>query len=311
MRCTIDWSLTTDAWDEIFAVAPRPSLLQSRPYGEAVTPRMGQRIRRGLARIDGAPIALIQLQEAALLGRAIHAVILDRGPVWLESIEAPLHARAVFETLASEFPARLGRRRRVIPEVTIHDAHTVFDGLALKEREAPGYQTIWVNLRPDEPRLRARLKPKWRNMLAKSEAAGLTVEWDWSRRLLSPFLAYYASDQLAKGYPGPDPATIRAMAERFADKTAIAMAWDGDLPAAGILLFLHGRSATWQTGFVTETGRRAAANQLLLWQAMLTLKDHGIQWFDLGGINAEDAIGVMRFKQGLGGTDVTLAGPFA
>ena len=294
----------------MFAHAPRPSLLQSRAYGDAVAPRLGQKVRRGVVRIKGEPAALVQVQEASLFGHAIHAVILDRGPVWLEGHGEGEEARAVFEAFTDAFPARFMRKRRVIPEVKSSRAHPVFDGLPLTEKGAPGYQTIWVDLRPDEPRLRSRLKPKWRNALAKAEAGGLTIEWDWKQRLLAPFLAHYATDQLGRGYPGPEPDVLRALAKRFGDNCAIAMAWDGDLPAAGILLFLHGRSATWQTGWVSEAGRRCSANQLLLWQAMLTLKERQIDWFDLGGINAEDAVGVMRFKQGLGGSEVTLAGPF-
>ena len=310
MNCKIDWTVPATDWDDMFASAPRPSLLQARAYGEAIAPRMGQKIRRGVAQIDNQPAALIQIQEASLLGRSIHAVILDRGPVWLQGFGEKSQARAVFDAFAAEFPARPLRRRRVIPEVPAAISHPIFDGLALRQKTTAGYQTIWVDLRYDEPRLRTRLLPKWRNALAKGEAAGLTIEWDWSGRLLSPFLAYYASDQIGKGYPGPNPQIIRNMAKRFGDKCAIAMAWDGDVPAAGILIFLHGRAATWQTGFVAEVGRHTGANNLLLWQAMLAIKERGGDWFDLGGINPDDAVGVTRFKQGLGGKAVILAGPF-
>lgn len=309
MDCTLDWTLSTDEWDSYFAAAPRPSLLQSRHYGEAIAPIQGQKTRNGLVRLFDRPAALIQIQEASLLGRTIHALIMDRGPVWLDAMPSAENARQVFETLDRTFPARPLRRRRIIPEISHKQTEPVFSGLRFNQRSSEGYRTIWLDLRADIDRLRSRLRPKWRNMLAKAERKDLTLEWGWTGRALGPFLAHYGRDKRKKGYRGATPDTLRALASRFGTETGILMTYYKDQPASGLLLFRHGRAATWQAGWVTQVGRDTAANHVALWQAMLTLKDAGIDWLDLGGI-PDDAPGLARFKGGMGGHDTTLAGPY-
>ncbi|HBA41433.1 MAG TPA: GNAT family N-acetyltransferase, partial [Alphaproteobacteria bacterium] len=46
-------------------------------------------------------------------------------------------------------------------------------------------------------------------------------------------------------------------------------------------------------------GRKSAATNFLLWQAIEILKERGIDWFDLGGIHPDAAPGLTHFKSGL------------
>ena len=50
------------------------------------------------------------------------------------------------------------------------------------------------------------------------------------------------------------------------------------------------------------------ANQFLLWNAMMLLKEQGIRWFDLGGIDEESTSGISQFKLGVNGTRYALVG---
>ena len=82
---------------------------------------------------------------------------------------------------------------------------------------------------------------------------------------------------------------------------------DGE-PVAGILIFTHGKSATYQVAWTNEAGREHRAHHLLLWHTILELKERDITWLDAGGINPEHAEGVTRFKRGLGGDEFELIG---
>jgi len=73
-------------------------------------------------------------------------------------------------------------------------------------------------------------------------------------------------------------------------------------PIAGILLFTHGLSATYQIGYTSDVGRENRAHYALLWSALEKLKERGINYFDLGGVNEKGAKGVKIFKKGMGGT---------
>lgn len=310
MGHAIDWEIPGSDWDRLFAMARRPSLLQHRAYADAVCPGQGQRARRGAIRIGGEVAGLVQIQEASLMRRAIHALILDRGPVWLPGHGGEGEAHGFFAALARAFPARPGRRRRVIPELSRAQAGAMGGtGLAMR---GPGYQTYWLDLSPQPEALRARLKGKWRNMLVKAEAAGVEIGWDWSGAGLGALLAAYRLDRAGKGYDGPSPATVVALARGFMPRggLGIATAHHRGMPVAGALFLVHGRAATYQIGWVADAGRRIAANHLLLWEAMLALRDRGIADLDLGGVNDGGAAAIKRFKAGLGGDFVELAGRF-
>ena len=176
----------------------------------------------------------------------------------------------------------------------------------------PGYQTIWLDLTPDLDRLRAGLKQKWRNTLNKSERQELLVEIDEAGDRLDWISARYAEDKKARDYPGPEPTFLTALARAFAAdrKCLVLTAAKGDDPIAAVMLLLHGRSATYQTGWSSHDGRKLGAPSLLLWRSVMLLRERGYRDFDLGGVNDRDAAGVKAFKAGLGGEEVRLVGQY-
>ena len=77
---------------------------------------------------------------------------------------------------------------------------------------------------------------------------------------------------------------------------------------AGICIVSHGTAATYLLGWNGKQGRSLKANQFLLWNAMMILKEQGIRWFDLGGIDEESTPGISGFKLGVNGIRYSLVG---
>ena len=181
----------------------------------------------------------------------------------------------------------------------------------MKAITAP-YKTIWVDLRPSDDFLRKNLKQKWRNMLNKSEKSGLEVKWSTDLQFFSWLLRKYQEDRAKKEYKGASAELLSALAHNFAEKQnlLIGKAYYDNKAIAAILIFCHGSSATYQVGWTSEIGRKTAAHNLLLWEAMLNLKARGILDLDLGGINDDSAKTIRKFKEGMGGEVVQLAGHF-
>jgi len=310
MQCKIEWnSLSLPDWEARFARLGRATLLQSYDYARAVCPLHQQKARWGLIRIDGQEAGLVQILEAGIMRNALHAVMLDRGPLWLENYGKQEHCEAFFAAFNAEFPARLGRRRRVIPEIPEGENYMARCGFTRLPR--PGYRTIWLDLTRPEEEMRAQLRAQWRNKLGKAEKAGLQVEWDIKGEFLPLVLTNYQSDKAKKGYDGPSVRLLRQLAGAFIPKGRYlaGRAVLDNKAVAAILILCHGGAATYQIGWSTEVGRKTAAHNLLLWQAMLRLRTMGIRDFDLGGVN-DEAEGLTTFKEGMGGQTSVYAGHY-
>lgn len=307
--------MTPDQWDECLTHIPYSNLLQSYDYARVYCPAEKQKGRWGLIRFNEQPAGIVQVFEAGLLWNALHAVIIDRGPIWFKGYGGAAHSKLFFEEFNRQFPARFGRRRRILPE--IEDgmaAQKIMQSAGLTRKDdRKGYETVWVDLTPDVETLRSNLKPNWRNKLNKAQRAGLSVEWDMSGSAFPALLDGYVEDKAARGYDGPSPALLTGLVRHMIPKGAAIMGTarteNGEI-AAMILLACHGRSATYLVGWTTDSGRESAAHHLLLWEGMGMLKNRQISELDLGGVNDDSAKGVKEFKQGMGGRTVRYVGHY-
>ncbi len=312
MICTIKWNtLNRPTWEQLFATVPRANLLQSYSYAKAICSLYNQRPRWGVVQINGQDAGLVQILEVGLFKNAIHAVMIDRGPLWFDGFGNEAHFEAFVTCINEIFPKRFGRKRRFIPEIKENPRiQNILAKNNFKLTSKLPYQTIWVDITQDLDALRGSMKKKWRNSLSKSERANLQIKWDFSGKNLPWLLQVYAIDKSQKGYDGPSTKLLRAFGKTFIPEKKMMIGraiLDGEVIAA-IMLLLHGNSATYQIGWSSETGRENSAHHLLLWEGIKTLKDMGVKDFDLGGVNDEGAAGVKTFKKGLGGKLVTLSG---
>lgn len=297
--------------DRLFAGIPKSNLLQSYPYAQMMRERRQMSTRFGRIEDEGETVGVMQIHEVRL-GAFYHVVTLDRGPLWLPGKESPSRRQAFVRIYADAFPKRLGRRRRFMPEWGQDSAAAEAIEQAGFRLKAPGYQSIWADLRPDDEALRKSLKANWRGHLNKAERAGLSVDSGAGAANFNWLLNQYRTDRLQRRYRGPSAGILRSL-YKFClprNEVLLLLARDGAQPVAGVLIFRHGLAATYQMGWSGDAGRQKRAHQLLLWQAMLGLKADGVEWFDLGGIHPQAAAGVTEFKQGLGGQPFQLAGLF-
>jgi hypothetical protein len=314
MIIAIDWNTQSiKEWQDNFARLPRSNILQTYEYAMAQRIIARQKPRWGLIRIDGHPAGLVQILEAGIFKNALHALILDRGPLWFDGYGSALHVKLFFDELNRQFPLRFGRRRRVLPET--QDGPTAQKliaqtGFAL---QGPGYATAWLDLTPAEEILRSRLKQKWRNSLNKAERAGQTVEWDRTGSTMPWALPLYAGDRALKKYAGPEPVFLKTYLPLAAagGNYLLGRAFKNKETLAFVLFITHGRSATYLLGWSSPLGRENVSHHLLLWEGIKMLKQKGIKELDLGGLNDEDASGIKTFKEGLGGDTVRYVGRYA
>ena len=81
------------------------------------------------------------------------------------------------------------------------------------------------------------------------------------------------------------------------------------VPVAGLVASAMGDSAIYLLGATSDDGLNAKGAYLLQWTLIQWLKENGIRWYDLGGIDPEGNPGVYSFKRGLSGADVSQLTP--
>ncbi len=310
---TIDWDAASVAeWQRLLSRVPRSNVIQTFAYAKAVRSTKQQMTRFGVIKEEGEPVGLVQIQEVKLLGM-FHTVVLDRGPLWFADNVSSDYWEAFFKTFDREFPRRIGRWRRIMPELDETDDNMkllISSGLRVVRQ---GYRSIWLDLRDEPHTIRKRFKGKWRNALTSAEKGGLEVATDWQMETLPWLLMEYEADKKERKYDGPSATFLHCLthAARGTGNVIVLRAMQRDKPVAAILILRHGSSATYQIGWTSEEGRKTKAHHLLLWRACLALKEVGVDWFDAGGINEEHAAGVTKFKRGLGGREYQLVGTFS
>jgi hypothetical protein len=175
-----------------------------------------------------------------------------------------------------------------------------------------GWKTYWIDLRPNMEVLRANLHGNWRNKLVISEKNNIQFEIGSDSIFFDWMLDKYKENMNLKNFEG---ISISLLKEMFKNSTVdnmvlIFRSHVNSIYIGGICLVLHGCSATYLLGWTDPQGRSLKANHLLLWKVVEYLRDNGIIWFDLGGIDEESTPGVTEFKTGIGGELNELVGEY-
>lgn len=315
MKCDIKWnSLSLSEWAERFSSIKRSNFVQSYPYAQGASQYYRQKVRWGLIFIDGKEAGLIQLFEAGFCFNLFHAVMIDRGPLWFDGYGYAAHIQAFLIEFQASFPKRFGRKHRILPEIEEGMAARALieqAGLEKNENQTP-YETFWLDLTQNNDDLRQNMDGKWRNSLKKAENSGLMIEWDEKGAFYHEIRTQYGHDKSLRGYGGISPQFLDILSPFLLQHKAIIIgkaSLDGEM-IASMVFFLHGRSATYQIGVTSSSGRDHNAHHLLLWEAVSVLRSKNIRELDLGGVNDETAEGIKRFKKGIGGKLYRLVGHY-
>ncbi len=184
-----------------------------------------------------------------------------------------------------------------------------------------GTSTIWVDLSLSETELRSTFAANWRNQLKKAEQGSFTIAVGGAKAKHYNWLLEREAEQRSnRGYSavplGLVPAYQGAQVAKANPKTDNALpvisvtAHEKGTQIAGALFLLHGTSATYHIGWVGERGRALNAQNRVLYDGMLALKEQGIKWLDLGGVDTGPQAAIARFKLGLGHPPETIVGTY-
>ena len=307
------WSISVDQtprtrWDAALNAVPAP-YQQDWSYGEALVRTGAQVIRIALNDPSGNICGLAQfiLRPFAMIARF---ALCTYGPVWVRPMTEP-EKQVALRTLRRELKLRWPR----LVAITVDEP---MDMPGFK-RVMTGDATVRIELTKSEDELRASLDGKWRNRLVAAEKSELKFtssghkpgQYQW---LLDEELKQRAK----KKYHGLPTSLVERWQEdkqraKGGDKRGGLRIYRADLgkePAAAMMFLAHGAMATYHIGWSSDEGRKAGAHNLILWNAMMRLKEEGYSVLDLGGVNTASGAGIARFKLGAGGSLIQRPGVF-
>lgn len=305
----LDWRpVAKTQWNRLLRKAGWSALEQSWAYGDTLATQHRQTIQRFILARNSREAALLQIVEGRL-GPGVRMARITRGPVWLDGAPDDSLRDAVLRSLRGRY--RILRRHPLLllPELVGTPGNIAALRAASMRRMVTGYGSIRLDLTPDPDRLRAGLDGNWRNVLNRAERGKLKIDRAVSGNALAALLAAYDGMRRGRRFVGPSGQFVADLATRLqpaGDLFVVRALAAGEL-AAGALFVRHGASATYLVGWTGDAGRAEGAGQLVLWRGVLALREAGLRWLDLGGIDAAQP-GIARFKLGLGGEPFTLAG---
>lgn len=174
------------------------------------------------------------------------------------------------------------------------------------------YRTFVLDLSPSLDELRRSLDPKWRNKLSGAEKNNLKVVAGNGREEYQTFCQVYSQMRKRKTFETTvDTDEFGHIQEALAEsqRMRILICEDKGVPVAGLVASAMGDSAIYLLGATSDDGLNTKGAYLLQWTMIQWLKENGIRWYDLGGIDPEGNPGVYSFKRGFSGTDVCQINP--
>lgn len=305
-------------WSELVDKFEDANLYQTWAYGE-VRWQIGN-LSHLVLKEDERPVAIAQVRLMKLAGSRFGIAYLRWGPLCQpkgsELREEVVHAMAV--ALKQEYAVKRGMSLQVLPNACAGTARArifeaAFSGYR-RENFPPGTttRTLVLDLAKPLDQLRKNFDPKWRNKLSGAEKNNLTLVEGHSEELFQKFVALFHEMHSRKQFAAPAKIEDFALMQRKlapSQKMKVFICEENGTPVAGAVIAAMGSGGIYLHGATSDNGLKAKGSYLLQWAAIQRLKQQGVRFYDLGGINPDKNPGVYTFKNGMSGQDMFYMAP--
>jgi hypothetical protein len=222
------------------------------------------------------------------------------------------------EALVREFVEGRGLTLRVVAPIGLPEEN---DAVAARLGRAgfvasslgDGYRTVLLDVDRPLEEIRSSLHRHWRRHLNGSERNELEMTFGTDGASFEQVALMSEALRERKGFELDLDARFYAGVQRELsdeDQLVVGLVLKDGTPVAGNITAIHGDTAVYLVGASTEAGLEAKAGYLMHWRTIELIRERGVPWYDLGGIDPVENPGVASFKLRTNGVDVTAAGPW-
>ena len=274
------------------------NLLASPLYANIEAKRHNAQINYGLIFLDGVEAGIALRLTKTSLGGIVSHQIMHRTPLWFDGFNTNHNNELFWYQIKINKKNKFLNSHSLIPE---NDHACMVDWFKPINTIEP-YQTIYLDLEKSEAELKQTMRKTWRNDLQKAIKSDINIEVINDLPTLKMLIARSDLDRKIKHYKAPARKYLDDLCSHHYEHNAILgiVAKYRNEMLAGIIVLIHGASATYQLSYSSDKGKQMHAPKLLLWQAVKMLKAQNIMSLDLGGIH-NNAPSLTVFKKGIGG----------
>jgi CelD/BcsL family acetyltransferase involved in cellulose biosynthesis len=297
------------------------SYRQSWAYGVKLAARRGATSEHVAIRSGDDTVALadVRIKRLPLIGGGL--AYISGGPLVrrLDGSGDPLDCldRAL-EALVREYVRGRGLTLRIVAPIGVAEENEAVAerfrsaGFHPTERGEP-YRTVLLNVDRPLEEIRSSFHRHWRRHLSGSERNELEVTFGTEPDRFEQVASMSEAMRARKGFEVDLDAGFYADVQRDCDEQdqlVVGLVLKDGTPVAGNITAVHGDTAVYLVGASSEAGLECKAGYAMHWRTIELLRERGLLWYDLGGIDPVANPGVTSFKLRTNGFDVTAAGPF-
>jgi len=309
-----------DTWHEIMKCFRDANLYQTDGYD---TVRHGQtRVAKMILKKADSIVAAAQARIVRLPLIKVGIAYVFWGPMWRKQDETDdiTVFRQAVRALRNELSVRRGLLLRIYP-MAFHGKDDILKQILIDEGYNPyddgkSHRTLIINLEPSLKEIRASLDPKWRNHLNRAEKNGLEIIQGEDESLFDEIAKIYMEMATRKNLSDlADIEHLKKAQKKLPPKhkLRIILSRTNDEICAGAIFSAIGDTAVYLVGATSNAGMKSNGSYILQWAFMEWIKEKGLQYYDLNGINPEKNAGTYNFKRGLAGKkgiDIEFLGKF-
>ena len=311
-QCSPDqWSQMLDRFDDA-------NLYQTWPYAQV---RWGKNsVSRLVLKRGGEVAGMAQLRIVRPTPFKFGMAHLRWGPLFERrgaSFDPEVVTRMA-DALDAEYVQKRKLFLRILPNAFVGSARAVVFQSAFRSFDAEPmfadstYKTFLLDLAPELDELRKALDKKWRNQLSRAEKNDLQVTTGNGSADFQKFCLIYNQMRKRKAFTtSVDVEEFMQMQEDLTESQhmRILICEEKGVPIAGLVASAMGDSGIYLLGATSDAGLNSKGSYLLQWTLIQWLREKGIRWYDLGGIDQAVNPGVYLFKRGLSGAEVSHIDP--
>lgn len=298
-----EWNkIDKETWESLYSSINKTNITQDWNYGDAKSSIENWKVTRGVIFYNSTMVGLVQALQKKIFGIPCITRI-NRGPLLFNTNDAPILKVQIIRNLKKVFkimsiaPA-IDNSSEILQYLTLSGFH--------KLNKYNDYSSV-IDLKLDEESLQKQLKSKWRNQLKKAEKSNLIIK-EWNQNY-DKILELYQKNMIEKNFKGISIELLKFLILKKCLYTLAIYSQKQDLLAFDVA-YIHGNTATYLIGWNNEEGRTLNTNNLLLFNIVLKMKNLGIRYFDLGGIDYINTEDIAKFKRGIGGTEYEMIGEY-